>query len=130
MKDAASLVTALQTAIPEIPPSDAPGILAQLAGVITALGARLASRGTADSGAAPAGWMSLAELAQRTTLGKSTIRKRMASGDLQAGVHFNRVGRRVVFFPEALEHLQRTPQRPASVPLEVIPFERRGRRRG
>ena len=125
---AAALVAALHKAVANLHPAAAPALLAQLSSLTLALSARLASGGGGDSSNTEC--LSLAELAERLRLGQSTIRKMVESGELQEGVHFRRVRRRLIFLWAAIEEYLRTqPAVETAQSAEAIPFVRRGRRR-
>lgn len=125
--DVTALVAALHQAVAGLPHSAAPALLAQLSSLTMALSARLVAAG---SGVPPTECLSLAELAKRLRLGQSTIRKMVDSRELQEGIHFRRVRRRLIFFWSAVEaFLKTSPALKTVQPAEAIPFVRRGRRR-
>ena len=130
MDDVTKLVAALHEAIPGMPRTEAAALLAQLAGVIGAVGARLAGGAPGDAPVAEE-CLTIGEVAQRIKLGKSTIRAMIASGRLEEGIHYHRVGRRLIFFwSSIMQFLTSRPPLPPVSHREAIPFVRRGRRRG
>lgn len=131
MGDVAKLVAALHEAVADMPPADAPALLAQLSGLTMALGARLAGASGEQAAAARAECLSLAELAERLRLGQSTIRKMVDAGEFEEGVHFTRIRRRLIFRWAPIEQRLRSGSAPAAAqPADAVPFVRRGRRHG
>jgi hypothetical protein len=122
------LLAALQSAAADLPPPETAAILIHLGGVLCTVGARLAAGTAAEVAPPPEGFLTLAELAQRMKLGKSTIRAMVRKGEFQEHVHYRRVRRRLLFLWAPIERSLGVDVSPAAAPNAIVPFIRRGRR--